>query len=350
MDIPLPEGTTIRLLLVQCQCAPEWLAHHQPILPLVTQAVVDCEMTAMTWAGYDFPEAGHSLCVILAESHLAIHTYPEQSQSVMVELTVCDHLRTNRHRAHQLARRMIGIFAPQRFVLEPSNMRPGAPYLTEGDAPWANEPLIHVPLLLHPHPRSAVLCSDGDDGLAQEALRHRYLERMTVINSREGAFQLARGSEAQEGPPSDLEAWLSLRSTDRCSIPAAEEQVDLVLLDFSRGADLCLLTQLRSWVKPHGLLAFRFSDEEGQISQLAEILRLQGETPRFYWQHMPSQGLTLFGLLGWGKAALPELQTLAARVEERGLQHLRIVTPVTISAMFALPPLLCARLAPFMVS
>jgi S-adenosylmethionine/arginine decarboxylase-like enzyme len=81
-------------------------------------------MVPLEQVGHDFPGEGYSLCVILAESHLALHTYPERSRSVVVELSVCDHLRPNRERAFRLAERLVEIFQPARYVLEPGSMRP----------------------------------------------------------------------------------------------------------------------------------------------------------------------------------------------------------------------------------
>lgn len=88
------------------------------------EAVLACEMTPLAVAGHDFTGAGSSLCVILAESHLALHSYPEHSKSVMVELSVCDYFRPNRERAKRLAQKMVEIFKPARHVLEVGDMLP----------------------------------------------------------------------------------------------------------------------------------------------------------------------------------------------------------------------------------
>jgi S-adenosylmethionine/arginine decarboxylase-like enzyme len=127
----LPKGTTLRLLLIECNCPPERLASHQALLPLLSAAVVASEMTPLSAAGHDFVGAGCSLCVILAESHLVAHTYPELSQSAIVELSVCDHSRSNRERALLLADRVIDLFQPVQHVLEEHPF----PTLPEGPMP-----------------------------------------------------------------------------------------------------------------------------------------------------------------------------------------------------------------------
>jgi len=127
MQASLPTGTTVRLLLARCACAAERLTSHLALAPLVEAAVRAEEMTPLTRAGHDFPGAGHSLCLVLAESHLAIHTYPECSRSVVVELTVCDHLRANRERALRLAGAIAALFAPANQAVEELPMCPALP-------------------------------------------------------------------------------------------------------------------------------------------------------------------------------------------------------------------------------
>jgi S-adenosylmethionine/arginine decarboxylase-like enzyme len=123
----LPSGTNIRLLLSGCRCADERLTAHLALAPLVEQAVRRSEMTPLALAGHDFAAAGHSLCLVLAESHLAIHTYPECSRSAIVELTVCDHERDNRARARRLADELVALFDAREVVCEEREMVPASP-------------------------------------------------------------------------------------------------------------------------------------------------------------------------------------------------------------------------------
>lgn len=122
---PLPSGTTFRMLLLRCNCPEERLSRHAALSELAAREVRACDMTPLAMAGHDFPEAGHSLCLILAESHLAIHTYPECSRSVLIELTVCDHLRDNRQRAARLAEALVALFQPEETRGELLPMCPG---------------------------------------------------------------------------------------------------------------------------------------------------------------------------------------------------------------------------------
>lgn len=120
-----PTGTNVRLLLSGCGCAPELLRRHGALLPLLEQAVRASEMTPLRGVGHDFPDAGHTTCVILAESHLVVHSYPECDAAVVVELSVCDHQRDNRERALTLARRVSALFDPRQRRMELLPMTPG---------------------------------------------------------------------------------------------------------------------------------------------------------------------------------------------------------------------------------
>jgi S-adenosylmethionine decarboxylase len=120
----LPSGTSIRLVLSRCDCPETYLTSHEVVLPLLAEAVRACEMTPLSQTGHDFTGAGHSTCLILAESHVTIHTYPECSRTAVVELTVCDHQRPNRERAQRLARQLVQIFRPGRYVEELTEMVP----------------------------------------------------------------------------------------------------------------------------------------------------------------------------------------------------------------------------------
>ena len=51
--------------------------------------------------------------VILAESHLSVHTWPEKGH-VTIDVYVCSLLRDNRHRAKKLFKLLGDLFVPMR--------------------------------------------------------------------------------------------------------------------------------------------------------------------------------------------------------------------------------------------
>ena len=58
--------------------------------------------------------AGVTGTVVLAESHLAVHTWPEIA-SVTLDIYVCNFSGDNSHRAHALFDEVISFFVPGRL-------------------------------------------------------------------------------------------------------------------------------------------------------------------------------------------------------------------------------------------
>ncbi|MBL8491248.1 MAG: S-adenosylmethionine decarboxylase, partial [Rhodocyclaceae bacterium] len=61
------------------------------------------------------PPAGATGAVVLAESHLTVHTWPEMG-GVTLDLYVCNFSRDNRQAAETVYRRLVEAFRPQHAV------------------------------------------------------------------------------------------------------------------------------------------------------------------------------------------------------------------------------------------
>ncbi len=90
---------------------------------LETLCVEECRSAGLSPLGayfYQFVDehgeaAGVTGTVVLAESHLAIHTWPE-SGDVTLDVYVCNFSRDNSDRARQLFRRVIDVLGPAEIV------------------------------------------------------------------------------------------------------------------------------------------------------------------------------------------------------------------------------------------
>lgn len=71
--------------------------------------------------------------VLLAESHMAVHTWPEQA-AVTVDVYVCNFLQDNSARAEALLAALTGLFAPTRQCVH--RLQRGTP----GSAPASATP------------------------------------------------------------------------------------------------------------------------------------------------------------------------------------------------------------------
>src|SRR5574343_352331 len=105
--------------LHDCRCAPALLLDAPG---LETYCVEACQRHGLTVVGRLFhafrdaagEAAGVTGTVVLAESHLAIHTWPEIS-SVTLDVYVCNFGHDNSQRAHDLFADVIARFAPGRL-------------------------------------------------------------------------------------------------------------------------------------------------------------------------------------------------------------------------------------------
>lgn len=98
--------------LRQCAPAADLLTAVAPLQALCRQAVQGCGLTAVGELFHRFePGGGVTGVVLLAESHLALHTWPELG-AVTLDVYVCNYGGDNRARAEQLLATLEAAFAP----------------------------------------------------------------------------------------------------------------------------------------------------------------------------------------------------------------------------------------------
>ncbi|HPP00759.1 MAG TPA: S-adenosylmethionine decarboxylase [bacterium] len=129
----LPQGTLVRLLFRRCQCDPSWLRQPALTRDAIRNAVRAAGLLDMAETSYAFENGGYTTAVILAESHLVVHTWPESGRLVMIDISVCDYSQPNRERALDLSDRLAVLFQPQEIVREILPLCPRAPESVEVD-------------------------------------------------------------------------------------------------------------------------------------------------------------------------------------------------------------------------
>ncbi len=103
--------------LTHCRCAPHWLTDANGLLAACTQAVRDAGLQVVGQLSHAFaagPQGpgGVTATVLLAESHVCVHTWPETA-SVTADVYVCNHSGDHSARAHQVMDRLVALFDPQ---------------------------------------------------------------------------------------------------------------------------------------------------------------------------------------------------------------------------------------------
>lgn len=103
-----------RQLLADLQgCAFDMRA-KQSLKLAVKKTLARHSVRVLRSAAQDFPNDGMTLFYILAESHLAIHTWPEKGL-VNVDLFLCNYSRNNSHKAKAVMLGLIELFKPAKI-------------------------------------------------------------------------------------------------------------------------------------------------------------------------------------------------------------------------------------------
>jgi len=103
--------------LYDCQCHMDLLTTSKVLEPLIVEAVQQAQMQVVGIRFHQFEPIGVTGVVLLAESHVAVHTWPEQGQHgyVTLDVYVCNHTGENRVKAEQLFEGLITLFAPEQI-------------------------------------------------------------------------------------------------------------------------------------------------------------------------------------------------------------------------------------------
>lgn len=136
-------GRHILLDLAGCACEPALLERHDVLERLCVAACRDAGMTVVGQAFHQFAPTGVTGVVLLAESHLAVHTWPEQ-RFVAADVYVCDHLSANAAKGRALADALCRALAAAE-VRERDVLRGAGPAPTRAVDDAAALPLLGMP-------------------------------------------------------------------------------------------------------------------------------------------------------------------------------------------------------------
>ena len=104
------------------------------------RACADAGLVVVAEAFHQFAAAGATGALVLAESHLAIHTWPELN-AVTLDLYVCNHSQDNRAAAEAAYDALRAGFRPERIMRR--DLARGDPDPAAGDMPPPGRPGAH---------------------------------------------------------------------------------------------------------------------------------------------------------------------------------------------------------------
>ena len=110
------QGLHLTADLHRCQCAPQWLTDATLLGERCVLAVGAAGLQAVAQVVHAFPGTAHgpggvTATVLLAESHLCVHTWPEQ-QAVTLDVYVCNFGGDHSAKAHALMAALVALFEP----------------------------------------------------------------------------------------------------------------------------------------------------------------------------------------------------------------------------------------------
>ncbi|MFZ3193551.1 MAG: adenosylmethionine decarboxylase [Moraxellaceae bacterium] len=103
------EGIQLMADIFDCQGDINLLQHLEPLRHACLHAVHSANLTIVGERFHQFEPAGVTGVILLAESHVAIHTWPEQ-RFVSLDIYVCHFSADNTNKAERLLQHLIDSF------------------------------------------------------------------------------------------------------------------------------------------------------------------------------------------------------------------------------------------------
>ena len=226
------QGLHLTAELYDCNCPSSFLRDSTALADACVRFATIAGLIVVGEQFHTFADAGGVTgVVLLAESHLAIHTWPELN-GVTLDVYVCNFRDDNRSKAHALTEALVALFLPKNInrnsllrgarAIRPDALTlewltpetahgfttrretvstqsqyqciewhdtkamgrmlalDGAFMLTERDEFIYHECMVHVPALAHADPRRALVMGGGDGCSARELLKHRGIEKIVI--------------------------------------------------------------------------------------------------------------------------------------------------------------------------
>ena len=284
------EGLHLTADCFDCLCDEALLTDQHSLAPLLRQVTVDAGLTIVGERFHAFQHdngcaAGFTGTLLLAESHVAIHTWPER-KAVTLDVYVCNFENDNSAKAENIVDELIKRLQPMRtrrqqlhrgvpnnetsldFVehLSPHTsmhtdaaqvlvrvksafqeieiaetpefgrvMRiDGAMMTSEKDEYLYHEALVHPAAICTGNPKTALIIGGGDGGSTEELLKHATIEHVTLCEIDPEVIEISkRHLEPIHQRAFDDPRVKVLNADGFAFISKTTQRFDLVLLDLT---------------------------------------------------------------------------------------------------------------------
>lgn len=378
-----------------CRCDPQLLLDSDGFKKKCIDMVCAAGLTIMDITFKQFDNDGFTGTVVLAESHLAIHTWPENN-GLTLDVYVCNYSADNSVKAQQLFNTIVAYFEPEEIakheiergghlLTEPLSDTTGfyiqadrqigkwqTPYQTleiyntphygkifrldgfnmtsEREEFIYHENLIHPALITQHEPKKVLIIGGGDGGSSEEALKHPSVEQVTMVEIDEAVITVAKEHfQAVHNNVFDHPKLRVIIDDGIKFLRKTTEQFDLVALDLNDpvGPAEALYSaeffqMCKQVLTPGGAMVLHMgppTERPERVSELALRLREIFSIVRPYTAYMPLYG-SQWALAVCSDALDPKLfnaDEIERRIKDRQLQQLRFYNGETHCGVFALP-------------
>ncbi len=387
-----------------CRCDPQLLLEGERFRERCVQFVNQSGLTVLDASFHQFAGGGFTGVVVLAESHVAIHTWPER-QGLTLDVYVCNYSADNSAKARQLFEAIVAHFAPaevarhaiergEHLLMEPLNDSTGfyikasrmlgewqtrfqkmqiydTPHYgklfrldgfnmtSEREEFVYHENLVHPALTAHAAPKRVLIVGGGDGGSSEEALKHPSVEQVTMVEIDADVIRVAKEHfHAVHRGAFDSPRLRVLIEDGLRFVRETSERFDLIALDLNDPlgpAEALYSTeffqQCRQALAPQGALVLHIGAPVARPERVAELAqRLNGvfRIVRPYTMYIPLYGSQ------WAMAVCSDkldpkaftADEIDRRIEQRKLADLRFYNGETHEGVFALPTFVRDLVAP----
>lgn len=378
------QGLHLTADLYQCSCDSALMICADTIAQLCRSQTDASGLTLVEDKWVKFPEwqgqpGGVTGAVLLAESHLAIHTWPETG-NVTIDVYVCNFSGDNSAKAQALMDGVVAAYAPQEAVRQQlwrgdiatngvgqypwvmeqltenaafgfrahNVQRQNTPFQTlemldtpsfgrvmrlddhfmtsEGEEFFYHECMAHPAAMAHPDPQQVLVIGGGDGGLAEELLKHNTVQRLVLAELDEAVIEVSKAQlqRVHNGVWDDPRLQLQI-GDGMAYVDSTTDRFDLILLDLTDPHTPAgslyspeALERMRRVLNPGGALVLHLGSpvfHAEQVRSLSQTLKATFAQVACYGTYVP-----LYGAY-WGMAVcsdrLQPTAVSAAQIEER---------------------------------
>ncbi|MEP6608757.1 MAG: polyamine aminopropyltransferase [Burkholderiaceae bacterium] len=405
--------------LFDCSCSAALLTDLARLSKTCRDATDESQLTIVDQAWHRFPDwngaaGGITGTLLLAESHLAIHTWPERN-GVTLDVYVCNFTDDNTGKAERLFEALTLAFRPKNQVVnritrgDLATGPQGAPLVAQSEAKegefifdWLNahsgygttatrtlaeiqspyqrievydteqfgklfrldgrlmtseldeffyhECMTHPAALAHPNPESILVIGGGDGGSSEELLKHPSVKRIVMAELDPAVIDVSKKWLGSIHKGAFDDPRLEVKIGDGFEfVQSTAEHFDLIVLDLTDPDTPAFhlyseqfFRMCKRILRPGGMLTLHLGSPVYQ----AETVRKNADNLRKVFRHVAPMSLfvPLYGSL-WCLAVAGDtidpramsVETIAQRIDERGINGLSYYHPALHTALFTLP-------------